>query len=252
MEARFEDEHEEDSQTSPPHSPISGDEPFPPSPKKSRQRGQKRVVTVPINGGDGLFRRKGEVYPPPDNWSWRKYGQKPIKGSPYPRGYYKCSRSKGCPARKQVERSRLDPTTLLITYSCDHNHPPPHRTTRTHTPSPPPPPTPSSPSSGTEAITHQSDHEHEGLCTSTLEPEFVELAGELGWLCGLIDGGLGIGIGNGIETLVGPMPDHVDVDFKATFEEEDQRLFGDLGDLPDSSLVFRWCGLRTPCCGATG
>lgn len=60
---------------------------------------------------------------PPDEYSWRKYGQKPIKGSPYPRGYYRCSSSKGCPARKQVERSRTDPTVLLVTYSYDHNHP---------------------------------------------------------------------------------------------------------------------------------
>lgn len=39
------------------------------------------------------------------------------------RGYYRCSSSKGCPARKQVERSRLDPSMLMVTYSCEHNHP---------------------------------------------------------------------------------------------------------------------------------
>ncbi|MCI18083.1 putative WRKY transcription factor 69-like, partial [Trifolium medium] len=37
-------------------------------------------------------------------------------------GYYRCSSSKGCPARKQVERSRVDPTNLLVTYAYDHNH----------------------------------------------------------------------------------------------------------------------------------
>ncbi|CAA6665957.1 unnamed protein product [Spirodela intermedia] len=64
-----------------------------------------------------------------DMWAWRKYGQKPIKGSPYPgQGYYRCSSSKGCLARKQVERSRTDPDTLVITYTAEHNHPvPTHR-----------------------------------------------------------------------------------------------------------------------------
>ncbi|KAJ7952249.1 putative WRKY family transcription factor [Quillaja saponaria] len=58
-----------------------------------------------------------------DTWSWRKYGQKPIKGSPYPRSYYRCSSSKGCSARKQVERSCLDPGVFIITYTAEHNHP---------------------------------------------------------------------------------------------------------------------------------
>ncbi|XP_039143913.1 probable WRKY transcription factor 27, partial [Dioscorea cayenensis subsp. rotundata] len=63
-----------------------------------------------------------------DIWAWRKYGQKPIKGSPYPRGYYRCSSSKGCMARKQVERSRGDPGVLVVTYTAEHNHPAPtHR-----------------------------------------------------------------------------------------------------------------------------
>ncbi|XWS61245.1 hypothetical protein CRYUN_Cryun07bG0109200 [Craigia yunnanensis] len=63
-----------------------------------------------------------------DPWAWRKYGQKPIKGSPYPRNYYRCSSSKGCSARKQVERSNLDPNIFIITYTGDHTHPrPTHR-----------------------------------------------------------------------------------------------------------------------------
>ncbi|PON58217.1 WRKY domain containing protein [Parasponia andersonii] len=63
-----------------------------------------------------------------DFWAWRKYGQKPIKGSPYPRNYYRCSSSKGCAARKQVERSNTDPDTFVVTYTGEHTHPrPTHR-----------------------------------------------------------------------------------------------------------------------------
>nr|QCV57313.1 WRKY transcription factor [Fagopyrum tataricum] len=59
---------------------------------------------------------------PVDEYSWRKYGQKPIKGSPYPRGYYKCSTVRGCPARKHVERASDDPTMLIVTYEGEHRH----------------------------------------------------------------------------------------------------------------------------------
>ncbi|PIN16278.1 hypothetical protein CDL12_11064 [Handroanthus impetiginosus] len=63
-----------------------------------------------------------------DSWAWRKYGQKPIKGSPYPRNYYRCSTSKGCAARKQVERSPSDPGIFVVSYTGEHTHPrPAHR-----------------------------------------------------------------------------------------------------------------------------
>ncbi|KAK3007341.1 hypothetical protein RJ639_016825 [Escallonia herrerae] len=83
-------------------------------PKKRKSR-MKRVVRVPA-----ISPRMSDI--PPDDFSWRKYGQKPIKGSPHPRGYYKCSSVRGCPARKHVERALDDSAMLIVTYEGEHNH----------------------------------------------------------------------------------------------------------------------------------
>ncbi|KAL9243640.1 hypothetical protein vseg_017500 [Gypsophila vaccaria] len=83
---------------------------------KRRKSRMKRVVRVPA-----ISVKTADI--PPDEYSWRKYGQKPIKGSPYPRGYYRCSSVRGCPARKHVERALDDPSMLVVTYEGDHNHP---------------------------------------------------------------------------------------------------------------------------------
>lgn len=85
-----------------------------------RRNQQRRTVCIPAT--EGSWNKPGGGGVPSDLWAWRKYGQKPIKGSPYPRGYYRCSSCKGCPARKQVERSHTDPTKLVITYTAEHNH----------------------------------------------------------------------------------------------------------------------------------
>ncbi|KAJ0962236.1 hypothetical protein J5N97_030064 [Dioscorea zingiberensis] len=82
---------------------------------KKRKNKVKKVIRVPA-----ISSKVADI--PSDEYSWRKYGQKPIKGSPYPRGYYKCSSVRGCPARKHVERAPDDPAMLIVTYEAEHRH----------------------------------------------------------------------------------------------------------------------------------
>ncbi|KAF8013371.1 hypothetical protein BT93_I1269 [Corymbia citriodora subsp. variegata] len=86
--------------------------------KQKRRKNQQKREVHHVTTADGVSS---------DMWAWRKYGQKPIKGSPYPRSYYRCSSSKGCLARKQVERSSSDPGVFVVSYTGEHNHTHPTR-----------------------------------------------------------------------------------------------------------------------------
>ncbi|KAE8699799.1 hypothetical protein F3Y22_tig00110570pilonHSYRG00228 [Hibiscus syriacus] len=57
-----------------------------------------------------------------DGYCWRKYGQKAILGSNFPRGYYRCTHrhSQGCLAIKQVQRSDNDPSNFEVKYKGRH------------------------------------------------------------------------------------------------------------------------------------
>ncbi|KAI5075732.1 hypothetical protein GOP47_0009808 [Adiantum capillus-veneris] len=56
-----------------------------------------------------------------DGYRWRKYGQKSIKNSPFPRSYYRCSTGK-CSAKKQVEKCQEEEGLFLVTYEGIHLH----------------------------------------------------------------------------------------------------------------------------------
>ncbi|XP_027349286.1 probable WRKY transcription factor 4 [Abrus precatorius] len=58
--------------------------------------------------------------PADDGYNWRKYGQKQVKGSEFPRSYYKCTHL-NCPVKKKVERAPDGHITEII-YKGQHNH----------------------------------------------------------------------------------------------------------------------------------
>jgi len=60
-----------------------------------------------------------------DEHKWRKYGQKQVKRSPYPRNYYKCTVS-GCPAKKHLEKfwdASANRERCRTIYLGEHVHP---------------------------------------------------------------------------------------------------------------------------------
>ncbi|KVH08615.1 DNA-binding WRKY, partial [Cynara cardunculus var. scolymus] len=60
-----------------------------------------------------------------DGYVWRKYGEKKILNSKYPRQYYRCNSKilHNCYATKQVERSTKDPSFFIVAYSGNHTCP---------------------------------------------------------------------------------------------------------------------------------
>ncbi|OVA18208.1 DNA-binding WRKY [Macleaya cordata] len=77
----------------------------------SRRPKENQRDLLPTTSGDR---------PSYDGYNWRKYGQKQVKGSEYPRSYYKCTHP-NCPVKKKVERT-FDGQIAEIVYKGEHNH----------------------------------------------------------------------------------------------------------------------------------
>nr|AFK46128.1 unknown [Medicago truncatula] len=86
---------------------------------KAKKTNQKKPREARI-----AFMTKSEVDHLEDGYRWRKYGQKAVKNSPFPRSYYRCT-SVSCNVKKHVERSLSDPTIVVTTYEGKHTHPNP-------------------------------------------------------------------------------------------------------------------------------
>ncbi|KAL9275797.1 WRKY transcription factor 23-like protein [Drosera capensis] len=82
-------------------------------PKKTSQKKQREPRVA--------FMTKSEVDHLEDGYKWRKYGQKAVKNSPFPRSYYRCT-SASCNVKKRVERCFNDPSIVVTTYEGQHTH----------------------------------------------------------------------------------------------------------------------------------
>ncbi|CAL9113280.1 unnamed protein product [Musa acuminata var. zebrina] len=101
---------------------------------KKKKKGQK-----PQKEPRFAFETRSEVDHLDDGYRWRKYGQKAVKNSRFPRSYYRCT-SATCGVKKRVERSSDDPAVVVTTYEGQHNHPSPVVPRGAHHAPPPPPP----------------------------------------------------------------------------------------------------------------
>ncbi|XP_037473709.1 WRKY transcription factor 71-like isoform X2 [Triticum dicoccoides] len=87
--------------------------------QKKKGKGEKKA-----RGSRVAFATKSDVDHLDDGYRWRKYGQKAVKNSSFPRSYYRCTAAR-CGVKKLVERSQQDPSTVVTTYEGRHGHPSP-------------------------------------------------------------------------------------------------------------------------------
>ncbi|MED6176425.1 WRKY Transcription Factor [Stylosanthes scabra] len=95
----------------------------------SSESSKRSSSSVPNKDRRGTYKRRkteetwSNVSPnTEDDCAWRKYGQKEILNSKFPRSYYRCTRKfdQGCKATKQVQRIQDNPVLYQITYIGQH------------------------------------------------------------------------------------------------------------------------------------
>ncbi|XP_010931380.1 WRKY DNA-binding transcription factor 70 [Elaeis guineensis] len=95
--------------------------------QESQNSSKKRKIQSSPRTG---YRRRANLYSSTrilsetmeDGRTWRKYGQKDIFNSKYPRSYFRCTHKydQDCQATRQVQQSEDDPSIYVITYMGEH------------------------------------------------------------------------------------------------------------------------------------
>lgn len=167
------------------------------------------------------------------------------------RAYYRCSSSKGCPARKQVERSQADPAMVLVTYSYEHNHSTAvANRAQQNRQAQKPKDQPDHPA--------KSDDAHQGTAANVVNdsPPAIEVHDEFKWLYDVVSVTSSSSDVEAADDLLlyGPMffgKAAVDTLLPDEFgfgggdaaggerSEEDDAMFAGLGELPECAMVFR-------------
>ncbi|KAL5228257.1 hypothetical protein ABZP36_016522 [Zizania latifolia] len=95
------------------------------SPRPETPDSAVSVGAPPPRAREDNVPRKRTLTPSPfhDGYQWRKYGQKKINNTNFPRGYYRCSyhRERNCPAQKQVQQHNDEvPPLFAVVYTHEH------------------------------------------------------------------------------------------------------------------------------------